>query len=93
MATKTDKTVNAADTVQRFIYLGPNHPKALLVNSTIYKGGVITAANEILEKCPSAKALLVSTDQTAIVMKELRDSNSVYAALYKQAEIELKKEG
>lgn len=91
MATK--KAEPAVDNVQRLIYLGPNHPRSLIVNSTIYKGGVPPETAQLLERCPSAKALLVTTDQTAAVMQGLRDNNSVYAALYKQADKELHKGG
>lgn len=90
--TETEQTATTADTVQRFIYLGPNHPKGILVNSTIFKGGVPEGIETLLESCPAAKALLVKTDQAAAVLPGLRNTNSAYAALYKQADEELHKE-
>lgn len=90
--TETEQTATTADTVQRFIYLGPNHPKGILVNSTIFKGGVPEGIETLLESCPAAKALLVKTDQAAAILPGLRNPNSAYAALYKQADEEMHKE-
>lgn len=77
----------------RYIYLGPNHPRGLLVCATIFRGGIPGAVAEILEKCPSAKALLVETRRTAAVMQALGKKDSAYAALYKQADQELHRKG
>lgn len=90
--TETEQTATTADTVQRLIYLGPNHPKGILVNSTIFKGGVPEDLETLLDKCPAAKVLLVQTDQAAAVLSGLRNPNSAYAALYKQADQELHEE-
>lgn len=83
----------AAEPIQRLIYLGPNHPRGLIVNSTIFKGGTPQGITDLLEKCPSAKALLVPTNQAAQVMQGIRNSESVYATLYKQADTEFRQEG
>ena len=90
--TETEQTALTAGTVQRFIYLGPNHPSGILVNSTIFKGGVPEGIGTLLESCPAAKALLVKTDQAAAILPGLRNPNSAYAALYKQADEEMHKE-
>jgi len=90
--TETEQPASTADTLQRFIYLGPNHPRGILVNSTIFKGGVPAEIETLFKKCPTAKLLLVTTDQAAAVMSGLRTPNSAYAAFYKQADQELHKE-
>lgn len=80
-------------TVKQYIYLGPNHPRGLLVYSTIFKGGVPAEINEVFAKCPSAKALLVETGRAAATMQALRKPDSALAALYKQADKELHAKG
>ncbi len=92
MATKakTVESVNTAEKNQRYIYLGPNHPKALVVNATIFKGGIPQNVKEILDKYPSAKALLIPVENTAKIMQELRQANTASTILYKKAEQEFK---
>lgn len=75
--------------ITRQMYLGPSHPKAILVSGAIFKNGIPKQIEALLEKCPSAKSLLVTTDKVAKVRTNLRNSNSASSALYKQAEEEL----
>lgn len=70
------------------IYLGPNHPKGLIIRATIYKNGVPADVTALLDKCPSAKALLVDTVRTSAVMADLRQKDSAYRALFANAEKE-----
>lgn len=81
------------EAAKQYIYLGPNHPRGLLAYSTIFKGGVPAGVTEILEKCPSAKALLVETDRAGAVMQALRKADSAYAALHKKADNEMHTKG
>lgn len=91
---KTATAPSGRQAVKQFIYLGPNHPRHLLVNATIYKGGVPKEVETLLNANPSAKALLVETAKAAVVMQELRKKGSVYASFYQQADQELhRKEG
>lgn len=76
--------------ITRHMYLGPNHPKAILVSGTIFKNGVPDQIQGLLEKCPSAKSLLVTTDRVAKIRTDLRNPNSAASALYRQAEEELR---
>lgn len=95
MATKIksleNTNVKSENKIIRYIYLGPNHSQALIVNATIYKGGVPENIKELLEKCPSAKALLIPVENTAKVMQELRAENTTSSILYKKAQRELSK--
>jgi hypothetical protein len=80
----------------RQIYLGPNHPKGLIVRSVIYKNGVPADVEALLAACPSAGALLVDTAEAPAVLAGLRDKDSACGALYASAEKEfeeLLKEG
>lgn len=91
---KTAPEASAApEAVKQYIYLGPNHPRGLLVNSTIFKGGVPAEVEAVFEKCPSAKALLVETSRAAKNMQALRKADSAQVALYKQADKELHDKG
>ena len=67
------------------MYLGPNHPQAIISRSSIFKNGIPVQVQELLDKCPSAKALLVTTDKVSAVMQGLHTPGSVYDTLHKQA--------
>jgi len=75
--------------ITRQMYLGPNHPKGILVSGTIFKNGIPDQIQALLDKCPSAKSLLVTTDRVGKMRVDMQNPNSAASTLYKQAEQEL----
>ena len=86
---KIDKKVTENTKVTKqesLIYCGGNFPGGKLASYTVFKGGIPSHIDGLIEKCPALKGLFVKTDDFASMMSKINDKNSAEHQIYLQVE-------
>lgn len=68
MASKSQTVKSAAEKEQSLIYCGPNLPKGVLNQFTVYRGGIPRHIDSYVEECPAIKRLFVPVDDMSSFM-------------------------
>lgn len=80
---KKQKEVKAVKTEkQSLIYCGGNFPGGKLASFTVYKDGIPSHLDGLIEKCPALKSLFVPTSEFASTMSKINDKNSAMHQIY-----------
>lgn len=69
---------------ERLIYCGPNLPGGMLLQHTIFKGGIPAHIQEVIKKCPAVKSLLVSPARLQAVTNAIQTAGSLENLRYKE---------
>ena len=69
---------------ERFIYCGPSLPGGLLLQHTIFKGGIPEHIKPVIEKCPAVKSLLVAPAKLQGVNAAIKTQGSLENLRYKE---------
>ncbi|MCM3141304.1 hypothetical protein [Brevibacillus sp. MER 51] len=66
------------------IYVGPNIPGGLLMQYTVFRGGVPEHLTDLFEKQPAIRQLIVPVNDLAAVQERMRKSGTLEHTLFQQ---------
>lgn len=81
---KKNPNIDMAVSIQRFIYIGPNHLKLGLVQNRIYKGSPEKIFEAAKETFPLIMQLVVPLEKLGEAQVELRKKGSAIHTAYQQ---------
>lgn len=73
---KTAAAKKAGKQEDSLIYCGPNLPKGILNQFTVYRGGLPKHLDSYFEKCPAIKRLFVPVDNMAATMQAIKTAGT-----------------
>lgn len=77
-----DPAVAMKTGIERLIYAGPAVPKEGLKRFTVFKGGVPSNFNTVIEKCPEIKKMFVEPEKFADILLEIEQTGTAYHTWY-----------
>lgn len=55
------------------IYMGPTLHRRVLVHASCFRGGLSSAAEDVIKRCPEVAKLIVSVDETAATKRKIAE--------------------
>ena len=84
MKPKKAEVVNSKTPVSKFIYCGPNIPGGILMQYSIFKGGIPKHLDGLISKCPAIKSLFVPVDKFNIMKNSIAKAGTKENLLFNE---------
>lgn len=78
---KKDKKVQSGTTT--VMYVGPTIP-GIVEKGRVYNNGYTKDVEDVMEKCPVIKELMVTTDKIGEAMEQIKNKKGSYFAFYSE---------